>query len=301
MRITSVLLPFAATLAAGAIVACSAPSDAIADGESLGQDRQPFSTTPSEPNHESVTAAGLSFLRPEIVTALQIANVATDAEFVLVSANHFDDCNFSGGSQVVVDAEAEAVAALDPAAASPESDAEAIRKLGRALHAVQDFYAHSNWVELGAEGLVDSTLGPWPILSGYAVISPAGIAVVEGTPPRKAKVWRDARAPYPANAVVHVKTKGKETLGLISGTVDYEAGDSCPASVAMTHEELNKDKSTLPGREAQHARAMTLATDQTRHEWCRMRALTRAAWGDAGEQRLLTWVGDASVAPACTP
>src|SRR5205085_2232667 len=123
---------------------------------------QPFSTTPSEPNHEEITGAGLSFLRPEIVTALQVANASTDVEFVLATANHFDGCNFSGGSAVVRDNEASAVASLDPAAPSPESDAAAIVSFARALHAVQDFYAHSNWVELGATGLVDASPGAFP-------------------------------------------------------------------------------------------------------------------------------------------
>ena len=66
-----------------------------------GTTSEPFSTFPGEPNHEAITGLALSFLRPEIVSALQAANVATDVEFFLVNANHFDDCNFSGGSAVV--------------------------------------------------------------------------------------------------------------------------------------------------------------------------------------------------------
>jgi hypothetical protein len=54
-------------------------------------DRAAFSTTLGEPNHEQITATALSFLRPEIITALQAANVATDVEFFLVNANHFDE------------------------------------------------------------------------------------------------------------------------------------------------------------------------------------------------------------------
>src|SRR5262245_56214524 len=123
------------------------PPDEVSD------ERRPFSTFPSEPNHEQITADGLPFLRPEISLALQAANVSTDVEFHFVSANHFDDCNFSGGSQVVSSNEADAVAHLDPADPSPEGDAAALVAFGRALHAVQDFYAHSNWVELGAAGL----------------------------------------------------------------------------------------------------------------------------------------------------
>jgi hypothetical protein len=281
----------------------SITSLAACGGEAVDSEEQGLSTTPSEPNHEAVTAAGLSFLRPEIVTALQAANVATDVQFVLVSANHFDDCNFTGGSQVVIDSEAAAVSALDPAAPVIESDVLAIQAFGRALHAVQDFYAHSNWVESGAVGLVDTSLGSFPVLAPYAVVGTSALRVIEGEPAKHTKLSRDDGAAYPQNAIVRVKTKDvkKDGLGLISGTVDYEPGDSCPVSIAMTHDELNKDKASIAGRERQHAQTMALATQQTQHEWCRLRALTRAAWGDAGEQRLLSWVADPATAPACTP
>ena len=79
-----------------------------------------------------------------------------------------------------------------------------------------------------------------------------------------------------------------------------EAGNFCPAAVAMTHDELNKDKSTLAGRVAQHAAAKALAIRQSRHEWCRLAALGNAAWGEAGTAQLATWVADGAVQPDCT-
>jgi hypothetical protein len=81
--------------------------------------------------------------------------------------------------------------------------------------------------------------------------------------------------------------------------VDYEEGDFCPPSVAMTHDELNKDKSTNLGRSQQHEAAKSLAILQTEHEWCRLRALTQVQWGDAGVARLETWVAAGAAAPAC--
>jgi hypothetical protein len=67
----------------------------------------------------------------------------------------------------------------------------------------------------------------------------------------------------------------------------------------MTHEELNKDNSTNPGRVAQFVEARALAVEQTRHEWCRLVTLTREAYGEAGEQRLCSWIADAAAAPTC--
>ena len=92
-------------LLASALTACGSAED-----EPVASQSARFSTVPSEPNHEDITRDGLNFLRPEILSALTLANAATDVEFVLVNANHFDDCNFSGGSRVVSSSQAAAVA-----------------------------------------------------------------------------------------------------------------------------------------------------------------------------------------------
>ncbi len=293
--------PISAFSLAVALVACSGGQDGSEAGP--GSLEQEFSTTPGEPNHEEITGTALSFLRPEIVTALQAANVATDVQFFLVSANHFDDCNFSGGSEVVRASEAVAVAALAPAQPPVEGDALAIRAFGRALHAVQDFYAHTNWVELGGDVLLDRTLSAFPRLGAYATVPSTGFVVIQGAKPKQA-VHRDEAASYPQSAVVTVKLsgppKGKPSgLGLISGTVDYEPGDYCPPPVAMSHEELNKDKSTLVERSTQYEAAKTLAILQSEHEWCRLRALASKAWGASGVARLDAWVTEGAVTPRC--
>jgi hypothetical protein len=189
---------------------------------------------------------------------------------------------------------------LDPVVAGPEADALAIRAFGRSLHAVQDFYAHTNWVELGGEALVDSSLGAFPQLEPYSPIASSGFVVIEGRKPKRAALSRDGAAPYPTSAVVTVKLpKASRAPGLISGTVDYEPGNACPTSVAMTHEDLNKDKSSNAGRSQQYEAARTLAILQTQHEWCRLVALTQSAWGDAGSAHLATWIADAASPPDC--
>lgn len=268
------------------------------DEGDVGAVRGSFSTAPGEPNHEQITASGLSFLRPDVLEALQAANVATDVEFFFVNANHFDDCNFSGGADVVRTSQAEAVGGLDPNAA-PGSDLLAIPAFARSLHALQDFYAHTNWIEQGAETLVDDSLLAFPALEPYSTIESSGFVVVQGRKPKHAALTRDDAAPYPQNAIVLYKQGRTHAPGLISGTVDYEAGDFCPAAVAMTHEQLNKDKSTNAGRTAQFEAARSLAIRQTEHEWCRLRSLTRATWGEAGLLRLDSWVATGATTPTC--
>lgn len=281
------------------LAGCSASDEAATAELEPGMGSQPFSTSPDEPNHENVTALGLSFLRPEILAAVQAANVATDVEFALENANHFDDCNFTGGSRVVQSSQAEAVAQLDPRVASPEADLQAIRAFGRSIHALQDFYAHTNWVELGGQVLVDSSLGAFPTLRPYAPIAATGFIVIQGNKPKQAALTRDDDASYPSNAVVTVKLAKSRAPGLMSGTVAYEAGNFCPQSVAMTHDELNKDKSALVERVEQHEAAKALAILQSEHEWCRLRELTRRAWGELGVARLDTWVAEGQAAPVC--
>jgi hypothetical protein len=265
-----------------------------------GDMEQPFSTgLSSEPNHEEITADGLYFLRPDVIALLQGFNVATDVQFFFESRYHFDDCNFSQAAQTVAFEESAAVAALDPANVTPESELLALQAFGHALHSVQDFYAHTNWVELGMTDLVDRSLDAWPALEPYATIGSSTVVVVEGPPPKRVSVSRDHDAPYPDNAVVRVRSRARHSPGLISGTVDYEPGDACPRQVAMTHDELNKDRATIAGRTLQHEQAKALGIAQTTHEWCRLVALTRAAWGEAGEQRLASWIALGATAPDC--
>jgi hypothetical protein len=275
---------------AACLAGCSATPETVA------QSHEPFATAlAGEPDHEEITRAGLDFLQSAVITAIQAANVSVDVEFVLVNANHFDDCNFSEGAAVIRDFQTQAVAALDPSNVTIESDAAAIAAFGRWLHTAQDFYAHSNWVEDGAQGIVESTFDVWPAWSAYDTL-PSGQVLVEGDPPKRTSVTRHADAPYPEDAVVRVKLAKSSSVGVMTGTVDYEPGNSCPPQVAMTHDDLNKDKSTTVGREAQFVTAKTFAVEQTRHEWCRLVAMTRAAWGDAGVARLMTWAVDPNAA-----
>lgn len=267
--------------------------------EAIDERADEFSTAPGEANHEEITSTALAFLNPAVLNALIAGNVSTDVQFALDNASHFDDCNFSGGAALVAANQAAAVQALG--AAPPAGDAQAMLAFSRSLHAVQDFYAHTNWVELGGgDVLVDRSLTAFPTLTPYSAIPSSGFVVVQGQKPGQTAVYHDDDAPYPEYAIVMVRRQKKTAPGLVSGTVDYESGDYCPAAVSMTHEELNKDKSTVPGRTAQHLAAKSLAIQQTRHEWCRLNQLAHDAWGDAGTARLGAWVADPGSAPDCT-
>ena len=71
------------------------------------------------------------------------ANAAVDEDQFL-SAKHFDAENFPGGQNFVL-----ANRKLVVSTIQQDSAGSARFYLGQALHTIQDFYSHSNWVELG--------------------------------------------------------------------------------------------------------------------------------------------------------
>ena len=80
---------------------------------------------------------------------------------------HFDDELFSTGQQHLMNLREEMIGFLQ----QENPDADSARKdLGRQLHGLQDFYAHSNWVESGNMD-TSKTIG-WPGQNGYAASDP---------------------------------------------------------------------------------------------------------------------------------
>jgi hypothetical protein len=76
-----------------------------------------------------------------------------DSEF------HFDSENFLGASQNIVDLRKQIIDALKNDCANGGPDGKKARELlGTALHIIQDFYAHTSWVE-NAGGNVNGSLG----------------------------------------------------------------------------------------------------------------------------------------------
>ncbi|KAK3364687.1 hypothetical protein B0T25DRAFT_628270 [Lasiosphaeria hispida] len=74
------------------------------------------------------------------------ANMQVDDDEAHDSAAHFDGENFPGGQARLSGSVAKIKAALS---SSPLDVKLARSELGSALHTLQDFYSHSNWIELG--------------------------------------------------------------------------------------------------------------------------------------------------------
>lgn len=112
--------------------------------------------------HKEITSEALSSIQFSLdgqplrfsqraIQEINSANEHTDdPAFQTQSSFHFDNEDFTGGSNRLVKLKERIVKKIiseNPPAGSARSD------LGGALHTVQDFYAHSNWVELGNNGI----------------------------------------------------------------------------------------------------------------------------------------------------
>jgi sugar phosphate isomerase/epimerase len=95
------------------------------------------------------TAEGETFQFSErALDEIRDANRNTDIITFFGVAEHFDDEAFDASSRRLIDVK-ESV--IQQAVAGDGEGAR--RDLGGALHTVQDFYSHSNWVELGRAGI----------------------------------------------------------------------------------------------------------------------------------------------------
>jgi hypothetical protein len=113
-----------------------------------------------QPIHEQITRDALTayqvddiksgFDKNYAIPAIVQANANTDRNQEETSW-HFDGEDFSGGSKRLIDLKAKLIDEVK-IQLNKEPDQRSTQKsyeyLGGALHTVQDFYAHSNWVEL---------------------------------------------------------------------------------------------------------------------------------------------------------
>jgi hypothetical protein len=186
--------------AADAGAAAHAPAD-LKDFRALMEDRHGVDLQTHMTGSDVAAAIDEDSFATECANLLARAQWRQDILEVTNPVAHFDNCQIEASVNYLRDAFAKA-----ESAASSGDVPSALSNLGRVLHSVFDFYAHTNFVELAAQ--ISSSLSE--------VSRPA--------------LW-DAKADALA------LWKGK---GLKSGTVFWEGGDLCKQP-AESHTELNKD------------------------------------------------------------
>lgn len=248
-------------------------------------------------NHSYITTSSLKFLKPNIYAAIEYSNLDVDSsnggwnhDTRTSHAWHFDNCLFEQATYDINSAYQNLLSLLNPDDPGRAFNViQATYWFGRVLHPAQDFYAHSNWVELGKTELLDDGLNMWPVLTPLSMVK--GVKIVQG---------EHFESPYlPEDISLSLESSYRVRVdGLYPGLVSGMSGfwltdDDCPDEVTISHDNLNKDSSKRPN----HLEARYLAKQQTIHEWCRLLVLVNERYGAAGIEFLFEqWVADRNTA-----
>jgi hypothetical protein len=132
--------------------------------------------------HSDINDNSLSFLQPDIMTKINNGDIGAEkiGEFGH-RQYHSTGCDFQGNTENINSLYDQVVSSIDDKDAMAET-------FGLLLHPVQDFYAHSNWIELGRNDLVESNSdSKWPVLKPFQEYK--GIIIVQVGDERKGQYY----------------------------------------------------------------------------------------------------------------
>ncbi len=246
--------------------------------------------------HTEITRNALSFLKPDILDEVVAAILSEDEGWTDLSLqsyygeNHFDACRFTDSVNNINNKYESIISDL-------KTHSNPLVTFGELLHPVQDFYSHSNWVEMGwKDHIVENGETSW---SGFASWWPLSnpkdqdVIVVEGDLPSG---WT-----MTSGIVPKITGPFGEKAGLFTFHRGWKPGNECPDELKMwKHPQLNKDgdqNAQYAGDMAKyseyHNKAKSLAVTQTAHEWCRLLNKVDSSQGSSGVKELFNmWVAD---------
>ena len=196
--------------------------------------------------HKRVTGYIKPILRNDIWGAIWNGNYAQDnpfGDFAGDGQRHFESCRFvpepyianniplvqPGSFDYIQKTYRDAVSRLNPADPDPFRAAD---NFGKLLHTVQDFYSHTNWINLmGLAGgtsvspadLFDTTLGPWQIIDWLAPIRDDIVLGQVG--PNGLKPGWSVDQSLESETPIFLTDTGDERRGLITG---WNENGACP-------------------------------------------------------------------------
>jgi hypothetical protein len=245
--------------------------------------------------HSEITEQALPFLRTEILNQLVDGNHDEDTDTDFWHAeNHFDACEFDDSTENIQGKYNDLIGETVDRGNYPF---QAAWTFGELLHPAQDFYSHSNCVELGKElgknYVLENGLSKWPRLVQWTqlpypdsdLVIAQGIRSSDTTLPpfyRNAPHWLPEGWSMTSDITPLVNDgRGGSAYGLFTHARGF-GGNQCPHELqGWGHDLLNKDDSS-PGTQGEgnyggdlasytyfYEQAQALAAAQTRHEWCR--------------------------------
>ena len=259
-----------------------------------------------EPIHETISQSVTKYLKQDISNEIIAGHKEADGIFLghqEDSEYHFDDCELREGSEHINKNYQQILNLLENP--TDENLEDAAKKFGIILHASQDFYAHTNWIESGNTVIVDNGRSFWDVMIPFDTkyAEKHGMIVVEGEKiPDGFTIKKNKDEHDKFDKTITVTTKNKNYEGLVSGSV--YAFDNCidnkilDSSIGGTFEHwdnfgifdntgLNKDGPERKG----HSQAYGLALEQTEHEWCRLVNLVHEEYPKDGVDTLFEkWV-----------
>jgi hypothetical protein len=288
-----------------------------------------FDSDPSYPDtgrgiHQNITQEALGFLKSEFRDFLADENRLTDQQTGLSPSWHFDNCYFRQTIKWHINGSAGDGSGTSYGYRAVKSEfqswfnnpnrvasglyghsGQVFERYGELLHPIQDFYAHSNWPELGVAGylpesaLFDTGLGEWwePTQDYQQHPTFPQVVVAQGEASAVPSGWTVSYLQGPdataRGKIMRIQANGVEKGGLISGVagdgpdeahddVYWWHSDQSSTSYPLRWRGVNKDDSSR----LCYTQAVNLALLQTTHEWDRLVSLIRAQNGDAGVQAL---------------
>jgi len=206
----------------------------------------------TDEGHKRITGYMKPILRDGVWGAIWTGNYAQDnplGDLRKDGQRHFEVCRFRdqprslddtsdiapGSIEYIRSTYRNAIAYLDPADPDPMVAAD---RFGKLLHPVQDFYSHTNWINLlgitelsptpaSPEHLFERTLGEWPLIDLLGPVRDGiilGQVPLEGLPAGWSVTW-----PMDSETPVFLPGDGTELRGLITGATENGLPDGAGA------------------------------------------------------------------------
>lgn len=235
--------------------------------------------------HESITRAAIgSYFTGETFGFIDTGNTDQDRipHYLMDEKHHFDNNSIKQSLDYVDVQFANAVVSAGSADENISSRNNTLEYLGRLFHTVQDFYAHSNYVELCLKnGIKPENIKPLYLFGTQLTNPPAGLKtgyfyfsnVYSNEKLRPRKVCVDGlRAQYPNLKFADDAEYYKIFDGTYNGAITYATGD-----YTLIHEDINKDDEStregsikVPGSKyTLYNTARKAAIEETKAQWQR--------------------------------